>query len=106
MWNFDRAAALFPLEYRLREGDAVYKAIQEGIPPQIALGQLYDMLASDPHSPNLWFFIGIQKARLSDLAGMKEARERLEVLAPMWANTATLKQTEQALTPSEQVRDD
>lgn len=97
LWKFNQAAVLFPLEYRLREGDAVYKAIQEGIPPDVAIAHLQDVLRTDPDSPNLWFFLGVQKARLGDKEGVREAVRKLERVAPMWANTETLRQTEAAL---------
>lgn len=97
LWKFNQASILFPIEYRLREGDAVYKAIQEGIPPDIALEGLKEVLRTDPNSPNLWFFVGVQKARMNDKDGVREALAKLERLAPMWANTEMLRKTEAAL---------
>lgn len=94
LWLFDKAAAVFPPEYRIREGEAVFKSIYEGIPPEVAIDQIQAELRRDPWSPNLWFFLGIQRARQGDLAGVMRARAMVESVAPMWANVEALKKAE------------
>lgn len=97
LWNFDKAAAVFPLEYRIREGEAVVKAVYEGIPPHVAIQHIEAVRAADPHSPNLWFFLGAQRARLNDLPGLIEARATLESVIPGWRNIELLREAEARL---------
>lgn len=59
-------AQVFPFQYRIREKRTIILATNEGIPPDIALEAIDDLLKDDPASPQLLFLRIIQKARLGE----------------------------------------
>lgn len=68
-------AQVFPFQYRIREKRAVILATNEGIPPDIALEAIDDMLRDDPSSPQLLYLRIIQEARV----GRKDYRSLLNL---------------------------
>lgn len=85
-----RAAAIFPLEARIREANARLHASFGRVPPSVALIELRRALEAAPNSPQLLYLLGRQQLRAADPAGALETLGRMRRLAPDWPETARL----------------
>ena len=83
------AAALFPFEYRLREGNAAIAGMANGIPPDIALRDIDALLAVDPWSGSMTYLKFLQELRRGRRDDAALYLDRLRRLGPEWEVTQT-----------------
>ena len=82
-----RAESVFPLASYIRKQPAMYHAVLDRIPPQIALIEINRALAGAPDDGMLLFWRAVQLMRAGDYRTARKAVDRLRVLLPEWALT-------------------
>ena len=88
--SFERAEAVWPFKFRIREGQTMAYSSTNNVDPNLALEAIDAGLANDPYSPSMLWHKTMQELRRGAMVAAWETMQRFEQVSDNWPEGAQL----------------